>query len=102
VTDETGDPVLLCCFLWAHPGQEAGLTEYEDHVLAFVPEHDGVVLQRAIADGVDGRPNEVQLYRFASQTALEGYLRDPRRVALASERDRVIARTEVFPVALRP
>jgi hypothetical protein len=35
------------------------------------------------------------------QTALDAYLVDPRRTALTEERDRVIARTELFPVTLR-
>ena len=95
------DQILLCCLLWAHPGQDAALTAYEDRVLALVPEHGGVVLQRAVSDGADGRPHEVQLYRFASQRGLDGYLADPRRAALTQERDRVVARTELFPVDLR-
>ncbi|MFC8796818.1 hypothetical protein ACFT2C_03720 [Promicromonospora sp. NPDC057138] len=94
------DQIQLCCLLWAHLGQEAGLTAYEDRVLALVPEHGGSVLQRAVSDGAAGRPHEVQLYRFASQAALDGYVADPRRAALAEERDRVVARTELFPVAL--
>lgn len=100
MADDGGSPLLLCCLLWAHPGQEAGLTAYEDRVLALVPDHGGAVLQRAISDGANGRPNEVQLYRFASQVALDHYVSDPRRLALTEERDRVIARTEVFPVTL--
>lgn len=92
--------ILLCCFLWAHPVREAGLKDYEDRVLALVDEHGGTVIQRAIADGEDGRPNEVQLLRFASHHGLDLYLANPRRLALASERDRVVARTEVFPIEL--
>ena len=60
----------------------------------------GAVLQRARSDGADGRPHEVQLYRFANQDSIDAYLADHRRVALADERDRVVARTELFPVAL--
>ena len=97
---DTDEHLLLCCFLWAHPGQEAALTSYEDRVLAFVPEHGGLVLQRAISDGSAGRPIEVQLYRFTNQQDLDSYLGDPRRLALTEERDRVIARTELFPVRL--
>jgi hypothetical protein len=96
-----GDQIQLCCFLWAHPGQEAALTAYEDRVLRLLPEHGGTVVQRAVSDGAEGRPHEVQLYRFAGQDGLDSYLADPRRTALAEERDRVVARTEVFPVDLR-
>lgn len=93
-------PVVLCCLLWARPGQAAGLSAYEDRVLAFVPEHRGTVRQRVIGDGQEGRPNEVQIYVFPHSEALEGYVADPRRTALAEERDRVIERTELFPVRL--
>lgn len=92
-------PVLLCCLLWAHPGQEDALTAYEDEVLALLPDH-GAAAQRvrsAVAVAAD-QPTEVQLYRFPSQQALDAYLSDPRRLALADRRDAAIARTELFPV----
>jgi hypothetical protein len=95
------DEVLLCCLLWARDGQAAGLTAYEDAVLALIPEHGGAVVQRAQSDGADGRPHEVQLYRFGSQASLDSYIADPRRTSRADERDRVIARTELFPVRFR-
>lgn len=97
-----GDQIQLelCCFLWARPGQEAALTAYEDRVLKLLPEHGGTVVQRAVSDGGEGRPHEVQLYRFAGQAGLDSYVADPRRTALAEERDRVVARTEVFHVDL--
>jgi len=94
------EEILLCCQLWARPGQEDGLTAYETLVLALVPDHGGEVLQRACSDGADGHPHEVQLYRFPSRASLDGYLQDPRRLALTDQRDRVVARTELFPVAL--
>lgn len=90
--------LTLCCLLWAHPGQEAGLVAYEDTVLALVAEHGGEVLSRVRSDGTAGHPLEVQLYRFPAQAAIDAYIADPRRLALAEERERVVARTEVFPV----
>jgi len=96
-----GDEILLCCLQWAREGEVAGLTAYEDRVLAFVPRHGGEVIQRAVGDGAEGRPHEVQLYRFPDAAALDAYVTDADRVALASERDRVVARTELFPVELR-
>ncbi|MEV0951199.1 hypothetical protein [Promicromonospora sp. NPDC050249] len=96
------DQIQLCCLLWAHPGQEAALTAYEDQVLKLLPEHGGTVVQRAVSDGTEGRPHEVQLFRFESQGGLDSYLADPRRTALEKERDRVVAGTEVFPVELLP
>ncbi len=93
-----GNELRLCCLLWARPGLEKELSAYEDAVLALLPEYGGTVDRRAIGDGRDGQPNEVQLYRIPDRAALDGYLADPRRLALTGERDRVIARTELFPV----
>ncbi|MFE6994527.1 hypothetical protein ACFVAE_01065 [Microbacterium sp. NPDC057659] len=93
--------VLLCCLLWAVDGRSAELTAYEDAVLAFIPEHGGEVVQRASGNGSGEHPDEVQLYRFPSQSALDSYLADPRRTALAAQRDAAIARTELFPVRFR-
>jgi hypothetical protein len=90
--------VELCVLLWALPGHDDGLVAYEDRVLALVPAHGGTVLQRARSSGEGGHPLEVQFYRFPSEDALQAYLADDRRVALASERDRVVARTELMRV----
>lgn len=74
------------------------MTAYEDRVLALLAGHGGEVLTRLRGDGAAGHPHEVQTYRFASQASLDAYLDDPGRLALADERDRVVARTELFPV----
>lgn len=92
--------VTLCCLLWAHDGMSTGLTTYEDRVLALIPEHGGQVVQRVLGEGLHGDPHEVQILRFTSQEMLDSFLADPRRVALASERDRVIKRTELFPIRI--
>lgn len=99
--DADDDTRLLCCLLWAHPGQAAALGRYEDRVLAILADHGGRVRQRAVGSGDDGHPNEVQLIEFATGRGLESFLRDPRRAALARERDRTVARTELFPVTPR-
>lgn len=92
------EAVELCVLLWAHPGHEDGLVAYEDRVLALVPAHGGTVLQRARSSGESGHPLEIQFYRFPSEGALQAYLADDRRVALAAERDRVVSRTELMRV----
>jgi len=96
------DPeITLCCLLWAHPGAEEALVAYEDRVLALLSDH-GIRLElRATGDGAHGRPVETQIYRIPNRAALEAYMADPRRTEHADERDRVIARTELFPVTLR-
>ncbi|WP_041299362.1 MULTISPECIES: hypothetical protein [Mycobacterium ulcerans group] len=71
---------------------------YEDAVLAWVSEHDGPVLQRARSDGTEGRPLKIQLFERASQSAMDDFMADPRRTALAADRDRAIARTEIVLV----
>ena len=43
---------------------------------------------------------EIQLFEFPSTEALDAYMADPRRTALASERDRAIARTEIINVQM--
>lgn len=94
--------VARCVLLWAHPGTEDGLIAYEDHVLGIAVEHGGVVLQRARSSGSDGQPLEIQTLTFPSAAALEAFMTDGRRQALAGERERVIARTEVIEVNLVP
>ncbi|GAA4482072.1 hypothetical protein [Microbacterium panaciterrae] len=95
-------PITLCCLLWANLGRRTDLHAYEDAVLALLRDHDAEIVQRAVSDGSDGSPHEIQFYAFASQDALDDYLADPRRLALSEERDRVVARTALFPVSLRP
>lgn len=95
------DALTLCCLLWATPGQETAMSRYEDTVLTLLADHDAEVLQRVVGDGADGHPHEVQVLRFGDRAALDAYLVDPRRVGLAAERDRVVARTETFGVTRR-
>lgn len=92
------EPVTLRVKLWAHPGAEEALTAYEDQALAFIPDHGGRVIQRARSNGTDGQPLETHLLEFPSPQALDAYLADSRRQALAGDRDRAIARTEVIEV----
>lgn len=95
------DEMTLCCLLWAVPGQERAMTAYEDEVLAMLPDHGMRVVQRVVGDGSGGNPHEVQIYSAPGQPAIDAYVNDPRRLALAATRDRVVARTELFGVAPR-
>jgi uncharacterized protein (DUF1330 family) len=90
--------IILNCMLWAHPGREAELVAYEDAVLDLLGDHGARLLSRVRSDGADGHPLEVQLFEFPTQDALDAYLADPRRVALAPQRDAAVARTELMPV----
>jgi uncharacterized protein (DUF1330 family) len=94
--------VTLCVLLWAHEGRDDAARDYEDRVLTLLPDHGGRVIQRARATGANGggEPTEVQILRFPSQAALDGFMGDSRRTALAAERDAAISRTEVLRVRL--
>lgn len=84
--------------LWSYPDMDEALIAYEDAVLALVEEHDGTVLARARRDGAGDHPLEIQLFEWASQSAIDGFMSDPRRAMLAADRDRAIARAEIIPV----
>jgi len=93
--------VTLCVLLWAREGREDAAADYEDRVLTLLPDHGGRVIQRARATaGKGGEPAEVQILRFPSQAALDAFMADSRRTALAAERDAAISRTDVLHVRL--
>lgn len=92
--------LTMCVLLWAQPDADDALIAYEDQVLDLVPEHGGTVLNRARSSGTDGQPLEIQLLEFPSAAALSDYMTDSRRLALAGDRDRAVARTEVINVEL--
>ena len=94
--------VTLCVLLWAHEGREADLGAYEDQMLGLLAEHGGQVIQRArtVAGTGGAEPTEVQILRFASEAALDGFTHDARRAAPAGQRDAAIARTDVLRVRL--
>ena len=95
-------PVVNCVLLWARPGMEAALSAYEDEVLCLVAEHGGRVLERGtVLPGSqhDGEPPaEVQFLEMPSEASLDAYVNDPRRLAMAAERDAAIARTDLFRI----
>jgi uncharacterized protein (DUF1330 family) len=92
--------IQVCVLLWARPGAAQALIEYEDAVLALLPEHGARLIQRARTNGENGAPTEIQLIENASQAGYDSYLKDERRTALAAQRDAAIARTEVYRVQL--
>jgi len=84
--------------LWPRAGQAEALIAYEDAVLALVAAHGGTVRQRVRTDGTDGAPLEIHVLEFPSDEALDAYMQDPQRAALAAARDRAIERTAVYRV----
>lgn len=93
-------PIDLCCLVWARQDSASAMAEYEDQVLAFLPDHGGEILARAIGPGLDGTPHETQFIRLPDQDALDAYLADPRRREFSDERERLIERTVIYPVRL--
>ena len=98
-------PVVICVLLWARPGMEAALSAYEDEVLGLIAEHGGRVLERGtvLSGSQPGGepPTEMQLLEMPSEASLDAYLNDPRRLAMAAERDVAIARTDLFRIQPR-
>ncbi|GMA25882.1 hypothetical protein GCM10025864_36410 [Luteimicrobium album] len=96
-------PVTMCVLLWETEGNGDLLAEYEDAVLALVPEHGGEVQERVRRTAVPGEPRgedplEVQVIELPDDAALAAYMADPRRTALADARDRAVARTQIVSV----
>lgn len=91
------DALTLCVLLWAVDGRAAELAEYEDNVLALIAEHGGEVINRFQNVNEDG-PSEVHVLEFPSEPDLDAYMNDDRRLELAADRDRWVARSEVFRV----
>ncbi|NEW41448.1 hypothetical protein [Nocardia cyriacigeorgica] len=88
--------MILCVLLWAHPGQDEALADYEDRVLALMPRHGGRVLNRVrIVDPQDG-PTEVQVLEFDAEQGLDTFLADPDRLRWEDVRSGCIDRTEIF------
>ena len=90
--------IALCVMLWAAPGREEQLAEYEDRALGRLEAHGARLLIRV--SSVEGEPTEVQVLEFPSEAALEAFQTDPKRLALAELRAGTIARTEVARVVV--
>ena len=66
--------IQLCVPLWATAGCEAALVDYEDTVLALIPQHGGQVVSRVRRlDRTEG-PFEVQLITFPDDDSVSAYM----------------------------
>jgi uncharacterized protein (DUF1330 family) len=90
-------PMTLCVLLYAVEGEKDGLRSYEDKVLPLILEHGGRLVVRLQSSG-QGHADEVQVIQFDGQDSFDAFVADPRRLELADERGRVIAKTEQFEV----
>ena len=91
------DPVDLLVLLWAVPGRLQELKEYQDRVLKLIVEHRGTVVDRLRSLEGDG-PSEIHVLHFSSQEDLDSYMNDSRRLELAPDRERCVARSDVIRV----
>ena len=90
--------VTLLVQPWAVPGHEQLLVEYDDQVLPRLAPHGAKILQRVRAIDANDGPLEAHLLEFPSEDALDAYMADPERLALADLRERAIGRTELVRV----
>lgn len=89
----------LTCLAMARPGAGDALVTSEDRVLEFVSDHGPGTAAREEQRCRRAAAGD-QLLEFPSAEALGDYMTDERRVALAGERDRAMARTQVIQVQL--
>jgi uncharacterized protein (DUF1330 family) len=92
-------PFHLCVLLWAVPGREPELIAYEDTVLALLPRYGARLVSRVRRLDDEG-PFEVHVIEVPDEAALDAYLADPARVALAATRQAAIERTDIVRVSL--
>lgn len=88
----------MCVLLWEQPGRDKDLTEFEDAVLAMLPDYGGTVISReTVIERADGDPLEVQVLEMPDEQTVTAYMADPRRDALPP-REEIIARTQLLRV----
>lgn len=82
--------------LWLRDGDVAAFEAFERNVASIVAAHGGRLESVIRCGGRDGAPFEVHVVTWPGAAALEAYRKDPRTLALRAERERVIARTEIW------
>jgi len=92
-------PLVLCVLLWAVPGREELLGQYEDAVLDLLPQYRGRVVSRVRNTETNVSPTEVQILELPSQEVLELFMLNPIRLSLGPLREQSVARTEIIRVA---
>jgi uncharacterized protein (DUF1330 family) len=91
--------LYLTVHLYGRNGVPGEFRDYELKALTIFRKHGGdiVVAYTPTADPTRAEtPEEIQVLRIASRAALDAFMHDPERLALATEREAVIRKTEVF------
>jgi uncharacterized protein (DUF1330 family) len=85
--------------LFGRKGVRGEFLEYEAKALEVFRRHGGEVVVAYVpmpaADGAE-TPDEIQVLRISDRKALDAFMHDPSRAAMAAEREAVIRKTEVF------
>ena len=82
--------------LWLRNNDVAAFEAFERNVASIVAAHGGRLENVIRCGGRDGAPFEVHVVTWPNAAAVEAYRNDPRTLALRAERERVIARTEIW------
>jgi uncharacterized protein (DUF1330 family) len=85
-TDRHGNGITLGFIGWADQSSAPAARAFEDEVLTIMATHGGRVLFRGhrSSSEPDTLPAEFHVLWFPDQTALDGYLGDPRRAEIIS------------------
>ncbi len=91
--------LYLVVKLFGRAGVRGEFWEYENKALDLFRKHGGeVVAAFAPAPAGPGieMPDEIQILKMADRAEFDTFMKDPARVDMAAERDRVIRKTEVY------
>lgn len=89
-----GERSLRVVSLWVRPGQEAAFEDFERKAARIMARHGGRIdcaVRPAPGAGEDA-PFEVHIVSFPDEAAYAAFRSDPDRLALADQRERIIAR----------
>ena len=91
--------LYLTVKLYGRKGIRGEFREYETKALSLFRRHGGEVVVAYAPQRNDSAadfPDEIQILRIAGTAEFEGFMKDPERLTMADERDRVIRKTEIF------
>jgi uncharacterized protein (DUF1330 family) len=95
-TSGDGPAVTLVVSLWLAGGDVAAFESFEQRAAEVMAPHGGRIASVVRCGGGPDEPFEVHVVTFPSAAALKAYREDPRQAELRAQRERVIARTEVW------
>jgi uncharacterized protein (DUF1330 family) len=90
--------LYLTVHLYVRPEATEAFRAYERKALDVFRRHGGEVVAAFVPErGTDPEgPDEIQILRIADRARFESFLADPARLALATEREAAVRRTETF------